>query len=390
MFIITGHWLLINRRKVLPIALLLLVLVGCSPMQRVSPSDGIESTEAFKAGMVEKGNGFAPKTWAYLNLPSKCALRELSPDLNWALLQCTNDQTSEIWLAQIVDQHIEKRRNIGGSNNDNLRLSFNRDSSGLINMQDDQWSLTRLNDGSVSEEDGNLQGFPPQMISYPGIWSYDGTKFADMANNCNEMIVRSKDNPKGKFIDVGHCNRDDTLFSFSPDGSQLVYVSGECLNLQEKMDVFIIDIESKEKRKIYEGDLISGASWAPNGHWIAIREESIRLGIGNYKTILSLVDPTNNETAPIKFEYPLRGYDILYGWGDLLWSPNNSMIALYGWNTETELGPFVVEIPSGRVIHQEKIMDGRLIGWTENSQSVLLMETTPEGGKVLRFIKVAN
>lgn len=368
--------------RVLAIALVAVYIAGCG-----QPGPASVATVALSSPSPEPRPTLLPQrfvlpNWAELKLPSGCQFERLSWNLQWLTYFCDPGPSKayEGWLAQISAGQIKNPKFLGHMGR---RLGFTPDSSGLIvKREDGTWWLIHLS--GLTEQPYLFGTFevPDTLYLEGGLWSPDYSQVALGDIVRGDIFVLT---PSARTLDeiVEGTTPNAGLFSWSPDGQEIAYIEGFPTFGDGIMAARIVNVQSKQSRTLLKDKLIkTGASWSPDGKWTAVRAEDQ----GARKTMLWFLDPQGG--SPLKFEYDWIGADVLYGWRDLVWSPDNSQLALRGQNLQGDFGILIVQVPSGKVVSQVKEY-GKPLGWSADSTLLLIQTYDVEAKRdILRWVTV--
>ena len=324
--------------------------------------------------------GFVLPDWTELKLPPGCQYGRLSQNSQWLTYFCNPDQHKayEGWLARISTGKIENPVFL----NHVERIGFTPDNSGLIiKKEDNTWWLVRLPD--LSEQHYSLDTFsvPDTLHLNGGLWSPDYSLVAITDVWQNIFVLSPSERTLRQVVKAPVQN--GAQFSWSPNSQEIAYVEGFFMNGSETMLARVVNVRSEQSRTLVEDKIfMSGASWSPDGKWIAVRATDIGLS----KTRLLLVNPQGDPI--LIFEYEWRGVEVQDGWQDLAWSPNGSKLALRGGDLQDRSGVLVIEIPSGKIVLQTT-EHMRPVGWSTDSAWLLIQTYDLESkSDILRWIPI--
>lgn len=352
-------------------------LAGCNQLERspipetVSPSVSPQSppTSAF--------HGFTLPDWEELELPHGCQFERLSRDSQWLTYYCPRlQQSDEGQLARISAGQLSRPMSL-----DHLgRLGFLPDSSGLIIKQQDE-SLWIIAFSDLAKHPYLSDTFHVSSTLWleGGVWSPDYSSVAIVDAWANVFIITPERESLKQIVKAPTQN--GAQFSWSPDSQEIAYIEGFPTVGDGVTAARIVNVESGESRTLFQDkNAKSGASWSPDGKWIAVRAEEL----GGNKTILWLLDPLGKSS--LKFEYDWAGADLQDGSRDLIWSPDGTKIALRSSHGDSVMR--VIEIPSGKIIFQTAEY-AEPLGWSTDSLHLLSLTYDLKNERdVLRWIQV--
>ncbi len=209
----------------------------------------------------------------------------------------------------------------------------------------------------------------------PDCWGCGQVFVASLSDQTKEMILE----------DIG---RHGAQYTWSAGGQEIAYVEGD---YHERMSARVLDLRTRQFRTLIERAYpasLTGASYSPDGKWIAVREQSIE---SSEDATLWLIDVKTG--AKTQLTYRLSGVEVYNGWQDMIWSPDSSNLALRGDNSEAR-GFVVIEIPTGKVIFQAgKEMGLSPLAWSADGQFLLVLDLHEEanssiGSYVLRWVHI--
>lgn len=358
--------------------LLLIVVLGggCNQTGPTSVPATALSTPVPTLQPIFVSQGLVQPDWTEIKLPSGCDAGELSRDSQWLTYYCPRpQQMPEGWLIYVRGGQIENPKPLNGMRS----LGFTLDGSGLIiKKEDNTWWLMHL-------PDFTQQPYFPGLDddAYPAwgiIWSPDHSLAAIDDAWRNIFVLSPRDQTLAQVVKAPTQN--GAQFSWAPDSQEIVYVEGLPVVGDGSMAVRVVNVQSRVSRTLLEGQLnISGASWSPDGKWIAIRA-----GGFTRSSALWLVDPHGDRS--VKFEYDWGGTDSLDGWFDLVWSPDGSKLALRARGEKPEERVLIIEVPSGKVIQQ---ITGYMkpLGWSTDGKSLLVQAyDSDEEQVILRWLSI--
>lgn len=304
--------------------------------------------------------------WKELLLPPGCRFEALSPDSQWVAYAC-GQQVG--WLAPIKAGQLYNpiRMDV------DIWLSFTPDSSSVIGVmigkQTARWQLMTFPDLTWKRDIIS----DTQLWLGAIVWSPDGSALAACNYSCSQIYLLDPDDWTYEQI-VDAPGRYSAQYGWSPDSREIVYVWGDGLAGDKSVSVRIVNRQSHQSRVLLESKLpLTGVSWSPSGDWIAVRTES-----DSNETRLWLVDPRKGEKIERVFDW--GGPDRLEGWGDLVWSPDGTKLALQDGH--------VIEVPSGKVV---LVVDSYILPlmWSTNGTSLLVKDSDWEQGQdILRWVSV--
>jgi hypothetical protein len=204
---------------------------------------------------------------------------------------------------------------------------------------------------------------------------------------CGQVFVASPSDQTKEIVleDIG---RHGAQFNWSADGKEIIYVEGD---YNESMKTRVLDLQTRQSRTLIESHYpasLTGASYSPDGKWIAVREQNIE----SYEdAALWLIDLKTG--AKTRLTYRLSGPEASYGWQDMVWSPDGSHLALRG-SSDDNAGFIVIEIPSGKVVYRgTKETGGSPLAWSADGKSLLVLDFHEEpdsaiGNYILRWVQI--
>jgi len=262
------------------------------------------------------------------------------------------------------------------------RIGFMPDNSGLIiKKEDNTWWIIRLPDLSEQPYPLGALSVPDTLHLNGGLWSPDYSLVAVTDVWRNIFVLSPGERTLRQVVKAPVQN--GAQFSWSPDSQEIAYIEGFFMNGSETMSARVVNVRSGQSRILVEDKtFMSGASWSPDGKWIAVRTTDIELR----KTELLLVEPQKG--SMLKYEYEWGGVEPIDGWQDLVWSPNGSMLALRGKDLQDRSGLLVIEIPSSKIRLQtaEYMMP---IGWSTDGKAILIQTyDLDEKRDILRWISI--
>ncbi len=355
----------------LALLLIIVLLNGCDQSARLEPT----ATSSAQVPRAALGNTSpALPDWKELPLPPHCTFGAISPNLEWLAYTCYQPTQSgsawQGWLAQVESGQLYKPIPVNADH----WLGFTPDSSRAIgaDLQDRaiRWRLFSL---STSLHEREILSDTQQLLLGFAIWSPDGSVVATCDHSCSKIYLLDPNNWNPKQI-VDAPGQYSTQFGWSPNSHELVYIWGDSLAGDKSVSVRITNRRSRQSRILMEGSQpLTGVSWSPTGKWIVVRTE------GMSKTVLSLIDPQSDDKRELT--YDAGGTNRLNGWGDLIWSPDGSHLALQDG--------LIIEVPSGQIIKAGSYSSPLV--WSADSESLLVSEyDAAEERDILRWLPVQS
>lgn len=327
-------------------------------------------------------------TWSQAKLPLNCSFHSLSPDLQWILLFGCRTYP---WNHDDVIAHIDNNGELKELRSlkekftlmgdyDNV-LGFTPDSSHIIVKRNDSYWLFSL-------PDLNQQPYLPDTRGVSGVtdagtedWSPDGLSYLGLGPRwAGDIMVIY---PQTRITDTIFADpwRSGTQFTWCAKGKKIAYTT--YTSSQDIMVAQVFDLQSRQARTFAEVQFpqtLTGASCSPSGKWIAIRQQEYDARVPT----LWLVDSSTNEVAKLAYEFS-SGVEIYDGWQDMIWSRDESRLALRG-----DTGFVITEIPTGTISFRG---NGSPLAWSADGNSILTLlfhsrDDSPDAYYTLQWLQV--
>ncbi len=398
------YWLLIKSKGFAGCVLLSVIIwtSGCVPLQptifrTIEPNPTIVPTWISPTATSHlpspSTNALSP-TWSQAELPLGCSFHSLSPDLHWVVMMGCPSASGDMNLIAQVDKdgmlynprQLESR--LVPYNEGIGIMGFTPDSTQLILERGKRYWLMNLMD---------LTQVPSaqDVVGTSGIEHFGGDRWSPNGRfwlspdcwGCGQVFVASpSDQTKEQILD--DIGQHGAQFNWSADGRAIVHIEGD---YHESMRACVIDLQTRQVRTLIERPYpatLTGASYSPDGRWIAIREQSIE---SSGDTRLWLIDVKTG--TRVQLAYKLFDVEVYYGWQDLVWSPDSARLALRGMG-ENSAGFVVIEIPSGKIAYRGTgKTSGNPLAWSTDGRSLLVLDFHEEpnsamGSFILRWVQM--
>jgi hypothetical protein len=363
----------------------------------VTPTSIAISTQALATTAAQPAltaHNFLSPTWSQLQLPPGCSFHSLSPNLRWIVMMgCPSESGATNLIAQVDENGMlhnsrqiegrlvpyDEQTGITGFTSDSTQLILEQNKTyWLINLSD----LTQVPYASGTAGTSGIEHFGSER------WSPNGRFWLSPdCWGCGQVFVASpSDQAKETVLD--NVGRHGAQFNWSADGKEIVYVEGD---YHESMKASVIDLKTRQSRTLVERQYpvsLTGASYSPDGKWIAVREQNIE---SSEDAALWLIDVKTE--AKTRLTYSLLDVEVYYGWQDLVWSPDSSRLALRGSSDDSE-GFVVIEVPTGNVVYQgTEQTRGSPLAWSADGKSLLVLDflsgsDTDKDFHLLRWVSI--
>lgn len=316
--------------------------------------------------------------WQILELPPDCNVGSVSQDTSWITYHCrTFNGTYTGKLAHIEASHIVSPTDLP-FDPWRYRFGFSSDNSRFLIL-----------DGSSSCKSLELptysyQNCSSQILAFSNpaesVWSPDGTSFIVASGLFTDVIISRLANlTTPKYLQK--FNNNGTLFSWSPDSQALVFVDDS----PPKMTARIYFLDGHKPQTLLHREHLSGASWSPNGKWIAVREVT-----DGQTALIHLFDLTTGTQIDLKFADLLSMQDGKNGWSDLVWSPDSSKLIIDGWNPLLKHDWIVITVPSGEIVFRSTEYSTNFIGWDVAGENVLITQwNSDKENDILKWVSTS-
>ena len=356
-------------------------VTGCSqPTETPAPISVLPSPQPTLHPTMQ---GFRLPEWMTLELPPKCSAGSVSQDSNWITYSCRlGNGGYRDWVA-----HIEAGQIISATDITydpwKFRVGFSIDNSGLLILKgSDRCELLDLLTYSRQTCPGRIRAF---SHSTANDWSPDGTSFIVASGPFTDVLISNLSNLNSP-ISIQKFEDNGTLFSWSPDSRALVFVDGFLSSDENSMQARIYYLDKRSPKTIFKGEHLTGASWSPNGKWIAVRE----LGDEPTTTIIHLIDLESNTTARYEFQGLHSTKDAKDGWSDLVWSPDSSRLVVDGWDPISKSNWIVIKVPSGKTVFRATEYASQIKGWDAQGKNLLITQWNSDTeSDILKWIPVS-
>ncbi len=333
-------------------------------------------------------------TWPQLELPPDCFFDALSPNFQWVVMRgCPSHHGDTNSLAQVDENgRLYNFREIESKLIPYLEgtgiIGFTPDSTRLIVEQDKSFGFINLADLT---QDPYSPGTPGTSgVTNLGVerWSPDGRLCLVPGGLGTARIVALSASDGTEAIVVDGIGRHGAQYTWSADGQEIAYIEG---NYTVSMTARILNLQPRQSRTLAEGQYpvsLTGASYSPDGKWVAIREQNME----SFETaVLWLIDLKSG--AKTRLRYDLSGVEVYDGWQDMVWSPDGSKLALRGSSDDND-GFVVIEIPAGKIVYRgTKETRGNPLAWSADGKSLLVLDyhsepNSSQGTDILRWVRI--
>lgn len=237
------------------------------------------------------------------------------------------------------------------------------------------------NSGSDSIEVLDLNGnqlknlHAPAHSANPLSWSSDGKQILLSVGAQEESEIYKLDYVSGRFTQLTNDNAKNFFATWSPDGTQIAYMSD--------YQLWLMDADGNHKRKLIEQEARKVA-WSPDGKLIAL-ESSLSGDMRDFDIWVVNVDGTNlrnltHTVGLIEF--------------DPVWSLDSTQVAYEASQLNGDSQIYVVDLVSGEKHQLTEAGDNAVVAWTKNSEPQSLasdsqLDVKPLSRK-LAFVKNGN
>lgn len=333
-------------------------------------------------------------TWSQVELLPGCSFHSLSPDLRWVVMRgCPSHSGDTNWLAQVdEDGRLYNFREIEGGLIPYLEgigiIGYTPDSTRFIVERNKSFWFINLADLT---QEPYIPGTPGTSgVANLGVerWSPDGRLCLVPGGLGTAQIVAISASDGTEDIVVDGIGRHGAQYTWSAGGQEIAYVEG---NYAVSMTARILNLQTRQSRTLAESQYpvsLTGASYSPDGKWVAIREQNME----SFETaVLWLIDLKSG--AKTRLRYDLSGVEVYDGWQDIVWSPDGSRLALRGSSNDSD-GFVVIEIPAGKIIYRgTKETRGNPLAWSADGKSLLVLDyhsepNSSQGNDILRWVQI--
>ncbi|MEO8606526.1 MAG: S9 family peptidase [Chloroflexota bacterium] len=212
---------------------------------------------------------------------------------------------------QVSDGQLPKALHAGFVwSSDGKNIFFAKDNDG-----DEQHNIWRINleSGQTEQLTNN-----PKAQEYPVEASPDGKTLLVLSNLYGQLNLLALDLKSREYQQLTHYAFPVDGAKYSPDGSQIAYVTNETNDLNN-LDVYLMNADGSNQRRVVQvkvGSQDNIADWSKDGRYLAIGSDAGGKGqIGLYDVVqadLRWISPADKEQSPGKFSpdsQQLLGYN---------------------------------------------------------------------------------